>query len=332
MNMKKWLKIILVIFFLISVAWILSIYLRGVSPKKSLLTPSKPNLVQTYKGNLPISLKTTEGQFKYVDKLPFLNISKKNITEDYINKVASFMGFASTSIKIDDSQEGLTYFWKNDNATFFAYTKSSKIHFSSGKSYVVPNKQLSENAVKATVEKFLIDSGILSTDSFSLSNVQFLKEISLNEGFQKSTKEDFSLYQVNILPKTTAYEIISPSSTESVGYVQLTKDGNIYLFQLILFDNIEKGLTEYKIKNYSVINTSITNSVLISLGGEETPLKDLSRDLIKEIVVDQIDIAYLIDSPISTTLQPIYKLTGMATLSNGNKTEAILYLPALSGL
>jgi hypothetical protein len=330
--MKKWIKIVLIAFSLLSVVWILYIYLKSSPKNAPEIVPSKPILIQTYKGSLSMSLGINESQFKYIDKLPFLNVSRKSITDDYANGVASSLGFSIAPVKIDDTQEGLTYFWKNDNATLFVYTKSSKIRYSSGKSFIAPNKQLSENAVKSTAEKLLIDNKILNPGNFSLGSVQFLKERSLNEGFIKSTKEDFSLYQISVLPKSTDYQIISPVSTESASYIQLTKDGDIYSFQLVVFESTEKAPTEYKLKTYSEIKTSIGNSVLISLGGEETPLKDLPKDFVNNIVVDQVDISYLLDSPTSTSLQPVYKLTGTATLSGGGKTEAILYLPALSGL
>ncbi|MCX6703971.1 MAG: hypothetical protein NTZ07_00815 [Candidatus Woesebacteria bacterium] len=332
MNIKKLAKITLVGLSVLSIVWIISIYLKGAPKKSSGIVPGKPNLVKTYKGNLSIYLNIKEGDFKYTGSLPFLSVTKKVLTEDYLNKVASFMGFSGTSTKINDTQEGLTYFWKSDKATFFAYTNTSKIRYSSGEPFVAPNKQLSEDAVKATIENFIAGSSVLSANSYSLGSVQFLKEGSLNEGFKKSTKDDFSLYQVNILPKSTEYEIVSPTSTESTSYIQLTKDGNIYSLQLVVFGDVQRGPTEYTIKTYKEVNDSIANSVLISLDGEETPIQYLTVDYVKEIVINRIDIAYLLDSVSSTNLQPVYKLTGVATLSNTKGVQAILYLPALSGL
>ena len=305
---------------------------KGLVQKKFSYPPITPNLVQTYKGNIPISLDITEDQFRYIPSLPFLNIVNKNINEDYPTNIASFLGFTLAPTVISDPIDGLTYFWKNDNSTFFAYTKSSKIRYSSGRSLVVQNKQLSESVVKAIVNKFITDSGITKTDSFSLGDVQYLKEGSLNEGFIKTTSNDFSIFQINILPKSTEYEIISPTSTENTNYIQLTKDGEVYSFQFVVFDDIQKGVTEYSLKNFKEINNSVSDSVLISLGGEETPMQELPTNYIKSVVIDQIDIAYLLDSALSTNIQPVYKLTGTATISNTSKVQAILYLPALKGL
>ncbi len=332
MNVKKLIKIALVVVSLISIVWIVYLYLKGTPNKNAGLVPHKPNLVQTYNGALSISLNIKENQFKYVARLPFLNITKRVITEDYLNNIASFIGFTGLPTTINDTQEGLTYFWKNDNSTLFAYTNTSSIRYSSGESFLVTDKQLSEDAVKATASKFLTDAGILNTNAFSLGNVQFLKDGGLREGFKKSTRDDFSLYQIDILPKSSEYEIISPTSTESTNYIQLTKGGNVYSLQLVVFDDAQKGPTEYAIKTYKEIGDSIGNSVLISLDGVETPMKDLPSDFVKEIVIDQIDIAYLLDTTSSTSLQPVYKLTGTATLLGVGDVQVILYLPALEGL
>lgn len=332
MNMKKWIKIGLIILSIISTVWIAYIIIRGTSKKGPTVLPAEPKISQTYKGSLSISLKLKESDFKYPGSLPFLEITRQVLTEDYFNKIASFLGFTESSTQINDAQDGLTYFWRTGNKTLFAYANTSKIRFTSGGSLIVPNKQLSDVAVTAIVNKFLTDSGILTTGSFSLDNVQYLKDDLQKESFRKSTKDDFTLFQVNILPGSAGYEIISPTSTESTNYVQLTQDGNIYAFQIIVFGAAQKGPVNYSIKTYNEVADSIDKSILISLDGEETPMQDLPPDFVREISVSKIDVAYLLDTPSSTSLQPVYKLTGVATLSNSTQVEAILYLTALTGL
>jgi len=330
--MKKLFIAVFVIVFVLSVAWLSRIYLKE-SPKESpVAVPIKPKLVQNYKGDISSSLKVPTEQFKTVNKLPLLVVARKVFTEDSLNKTALFVGFSEPATKLDDSQEGLTFFWKNDGGTLFAYTISSKIRYGSGGSIKTSDKKLSDENIKTIAGKFLVDSGLLTANNFSFDSTQYLKEDSSKKYFVKSTDKDFSLYHISILPMSLDYKIISAAATENTNYIELTKDGVIHSFQLIVFDSVQKGPVEYPIKTYEEINSSVGSAVLVSLEGQETPFKYLPADLIKNIDIDQIDIAYLLDSPTSTVLQPVYKLLGTATLSGGNNVRSVLYLPALSGL
>jgi len=330
--MKKLFIAFFVIVFIISVAWLFYLSFKKSPQKSPVIAPVKPKLVQDYKGDLSSSLKVPAGQFKTVNKLPLLVVARKVFTDVYLNGVASFVGFSEPAMKLDDSQEGLTYFWKNDGDTLFAYTKSSKIRYGSRGSIKTSGKKLSDENIKTIAEKFLVDSGLLTANNFSFDSTQYLKEDPSKKYFVKSTDKDFSLYHLNILPMSLDYEIISATATENTNYIEITKDGGVHSFQLIVFDSVQKGPVEYPIKTYEEINSSIGSAVLIDLGGEETPFKYLPSDTIKNIDLDQIDIAYLLDSPTATVLQPVYKISGTATLSGGGNVRAVLYLPALSGL
>ncbi|KKR70762.1 MAG: hypothetical protein UU12_C0017G0013 [Candidatus Woesebacteria bacterium GW2011_GWA2_40_7b] len=329
--MKKLFIAVFVIVFVLSIAWLSRIYLKESPKKNPVVIPVEPKLVQNYKGDISSSLKIPVEQFKTVNKLPLLVVAKKVFTDTYLNRVASFVGFSEPVKKLNDSQEGLTYFWKKDSGTLFAYTKSSKIRYGSSESIKTSDKRFSDENIKTIAGKFLVDSGLLTANNFSFDSTQYLKEDPSKKYFVKSTDKDFSLYHLNILPMSLDYEIISVTATENTNYIEITKDGGVHSFQLIVFDSVQKGPVEYPIKTYEEINSSIGSAVLIDLGGEETPFKYLPADTIKNIDLDQIDIAYLLDSPTATVLQPVYKISGTATLSGGDNVRAVLYLPAFSG-
>ena len=326
--------IAIIILILISVASVF--YLLNLSKNKQeqpAIVPLKPTLIQNYKGKFTITLSVDKNQFNFPEKLPFLEFesSPSPLNESVARSVAGKLGFFGEPTKVEDSLDGTTYFWKSDRGTLFIYSRSRKIRYGSGSFAPGINKQLSDAAISATVWEFIINNGLFDKDFFQTGTIRFLEEFPDGEGFRETTKEKAVLYQVSILPKTVNYELISPSSVEPASYVQIKQDGSIYSFQASIFPALKNGATEYKLKNYNEVKSSLSKAYLIELRELTALLSDLPIDSIQNIEVNKIEIAYLIESSKSTSFQPIYKLSGEATLKDsGNKAMATLYLPAIS--
>jgi len=331
--MKRWTKLTVICLSIVCVIFLVYVYLKGSGGKQApTITPAIPNITQTYRGSPTITLSVKKSDFSYIDKLPFLEISQEPLTDTYARSVAVNLGFQGDPVIINDTIDGKTYFWKSNGGTLFIYLNSAKIRYTSGNSLNTVNKQLSDQAMLAVVKNSLISNKILTDGLFTVNKVTYLTQDPVNESFKETSRENASVFQVNIYPGSVTYGILATNSTENANYVQLTKDGNIYSLQLIVFGGVHDGLTNYQLKNYDQIQASLNNAVLISLGGVEMPLSQLSTDAVKEVNIDKIEIAYLIDSPTSTTLQPVYKLSGTTTLPNSNtEISAIFYLPALVG-
>lgn len=333
--MKLKTKTVLIIT-LILISVVSVFYLLSLSKNKQnvpTISPSKPTLIQNYKGKFTITLSVDKDQFNFPEKLPFLEFefSPSPLDKSFALSVAGKLGFAGEPTKVEDSLDGTTYFWKSDKGTLFVYSRSRKIRYGSGTFTAGVNKQLSDAAISATVREFIINSGLLDKDSFQTGAIRFLEEFPDGEGFRETTKETAVLYQVSILPKTVDYELISPSSVEPASYVQIKQDGSVYSFQITIFPAFKNGATEYNLKNYNEVKSSLSEAVLIELRVLTALLSDLPVDSIQNIEVNKIEIAYLIESSKATSFQPIYKLSGEATLKDsGNKAMATLYLPAIS--
>lgn len=290
-------------------------------------------LIQNYKGKFTTTLSVDKNQFNFPEKLPFLEFESppSPLDENFARSVAGKLSFSGEPTKVEDSLDGTTYFWKSDKGTLFIYSRSRKIRYGSGTFTPGINKQLSNAAISATVREFIINNGLLDKDSFQTGTIRFLEEFPDGEGFRETTKEKAVLYQVSILPKTVDYELISPSSVEPASYIQIKQGGSIYSFQISIFPALKNGATEYKLKNYNEVKSSLSEACLIELREFTAPLSDLPTDSIQNIEVNKIEIAYLIESSKSTSFQPVYKLSGEATLKDsGNKAMATLYLPAIS--
>lgn len=333
--MKLKTKTVLIIT-LILISVVSVFYLLGLSKNKQIIpsiSPSKPTLIQNYKGKFTITFSVGKNQFNFPEKLPFLESesSPSLLDEGFARSVAGNLDFVGEPTKVEDTFDGTTYFWKSGKDTLFVYSRSRKIRYGSGTFTAGVNKQLSDAAISATVREFIINNEPLDKDSFQTGAIRFLEKIPDGEGFRETAKEKAILYQVSILPKTVGYELISPSSVEPASYVQIKQDGSVYSFQITVFPAFKNGATEYRLKNYNEVMSSLNDATLIELRKETVLLSDLPVDSIQNIEVNKIEIAYLIESSKTTSFQPIYKLSGEATLKDsGNKVMATLYLPAIS--
>jgi len=328
---KTVLIIILVLISIISVFYLLS--LSKNKQNVPAVSPPKPALVQNYKGKFMITLSVEKNEFTFPEKLPFLEFesSPSPLNESFARNVAAKLGFAGEPTKVEDSLDGTTYFWKSDKGTLFVYSRSQKIRGGFGSFTPGINKQLSDAAISATAQEFIINNGLLDKDFFQTGAIKFLGQFPGGEGFREITKEKAVLYQVSILPKTVNYELISLSSVEPVSYVQIKQDGSTYSFQISIFPALKNGATEYKLKDYDELESSLNEACLIELRRSTVLLSDLPVDLIQNIEVNKIEIAYLMEFSKATSFQPIYKLSGEAMLKDSNdKAVATLYLPAFS--
>lgn len=331
MKIKKILLITLVLISIVSAFYLLN--LSKSTRRPPTFIPAKPTLVQNYKGKFTITLSVDKNQFNFPEKLPFLEFesSPSPLNESFAKEVADNLGFVGEPTKVEDSLDGTTYFWKSDKGTLFTYSRSRKIRYGSGTFTPGINKQLSDTAISATAQEFIVNNGLLAKDSFQIGDTRFLGQFPEGEGFRETTKEKALLCQVSILPKNVDYELISPSSVEPASYIQIKQDGSIYSFQISIFPALRNGATEYKLKNYNEVKSSLSEAYLIELRRSTAFLSDLPIDLIQNIEVSKIEVAYLIESPKSTSFQPVYKLSGEATLKDSSpKAAATLYLPAIS--
>ncbi len=333
--MKLKIKAVLIItLILISVVSVFYLFSLSKNTRRApTIIPIKPTLIQNYKGKFTIALSVDKSQFNFPEKLPFLEFesSISPLSESFARGAAGKLSFPDEPTKVEDSLDGTTYFWKSDKGTLFIYSESRKIRYGSGTFTPGINKQLSDVAISTTVREFIINNGPLDKDSFQTGDIRFLEKIPDGEGFRETTKERAVLYQVSVLPKTVDYELISPSSVEPASYFQIKQDGSIYSFQISIFPALKNGATEYKLKNYNELKSSLSEAYLIELRELTTLLSDLPVDSIQNIEVNKIEIAYLIESSKATSFQPVYKLSGETTLKDSvNKVMATFYLPAIS--
>jgi len=330
MNKKKILVITLALISLASIVFIFLVTKKGADTSKPKV--GEPALEQKYKGKYTINLSISEDQFNFPKQLPLIEVvsDSTSITEEQAKNIALKLGFLGDPTTINDSIDGTSYFWKKDSSILFVYARSGKIRYETGSFSPGVNKQLSDSEIVSYAQQFISEKNIYSGTPFQMGKFKYLKEIPNGEGFQEGSKQSAVLYQISILPQGSDYEFISASSVESSSFIQLKQDGSVYALQATMFPSIQTSTIEYKLKNFNEVKSSLNEAVLIELRGNAQLLSDMPTDLIETIKINNIEIAYLIESTGSTVFQPVYKLVGEATLSNSqDKYVATLYLPAI---
>ena len=313
---------------------ILAIIFIFVSVKKNAvpttISPAKLTLPKQYKGQYSVELDVKQNDFQYIKELPILEIEKTTISTNKAQEIAEALKFSGSPVTINDPIDGPTYFWKNEKGTLFIYPRENKVKYTQNNDDYIINKQLSDEAIISLAITFLEENKIVEKGSLTTYHIKFLKKNSLLEGFIETTKNDASVYETEFVFKESGYEILELSSIEPSVLVDINKDGTIAFLQSKTPGDIKKSLTNYQLKDFQEIKGSIGAAVLVSILGQYLSISALPEKLVQKISVNKIEIAYLKESSNSIFLQPVYKLSGDAYLSDPpNKVPAVLYLPAI---
>ena len=86
---------------------------------------------------------------------------------------------------------------------------------------------------------------------------------------------------------------------------------------------------EYKLKNYQEVVSSSSNAVLVSLDDGNINIADLPKGAVREILISEIELAYLLESGSTKVIQPVYLLKGKANMGSAGGINAVMYLPAI---
>lgn len=331
-NKKRTIIILITISIIIFLAFFVFLKNKNNALKENLSVP-KTEIEKKYKDKITITLSLEEKDFNFPEKLPLLEIKNQTeLDENFAKKIANNLGFPDNFSKINDPIDGKTYFWNNDKATLFVYTKTRKIKYDSKDKILSVNKQIQKEEIPILAKNFLIEKEILNEDSFKIGEVKFLKESNKIEGYEETNKESATLYQVNILPKESNYEIITTDYTTNSSYIQIRTDGTIYALQITFLPLLSKTTSEYKIKNYNEVKESLDEAVLIEMKNNSYHiLSDLPANFFKNTEINKIELAYLMEPNKSTYLTPVFKLLGKTSTNDLEKeNEVVFYLPAIS--
>lgn len=307
------------------------ILLVGRGSQKPISTIPNPVIPKQITGEINLTPKFTEADFKFPSSLPVLNVDKGSpFTEAEAIEIGKKFGLTTTPEKADDVFDGTTYFWANDTYSLFIYSKSRRIEYSIGEISKTADKQLSDQSIIDTATRFLNDKGLANSQDIEFSFFSFLKENASAESINITTKDNAGIYQVNFSPITAGSKILTLDPKSSFIYVWVLPNGEIAKASVTKFQSVSKSPNSYPIKNYSQVISSIKSAVVVSLNDGNIHLPNLTAQNIKNIDITSIDLAYLMDSPNTYVLQPVFTLKGTVEfVGDSQKYSAYLYLPAI---
>lgn len=307
-------------------------------PQDTLLIPSsleEPKVPKYIEGGSTIESQIEKEEFSFPGSLPVLKaVPEGPFTQEEVIPFAEKLGFSNEPIVAEDVSEGTVYLWSDPKDNLVIYTKSRRIEYGLNQTPDnVINKQLSNEAIIKISEDFLTKNFLSAAEKVTFSFFTFLKSAGLPEGFYQSTREEASIYQVNFSPISSEYKILTLDPRSSPIYVWALPDGIIS--KAIVNKNLSLSVSgaEIPLKNYDEFSASLDKAVLASLDDGNILLSVLPKSDVQRIVVNEVELVYLIDSSISEAFQPVFLLKGKARVKTyEEEVGALLYLPAFKKL
>ncbi len=291
----------------------------------------QPAIPKNLQGEVSITPKFTEVDFEFPTSAPLLTVGKASpLTEMEANEISQKLGFSGAADKVEDAFDGTTYFWNGPDNSLIVYSKSRKIEYSINDISRSANKQLSDAAIIDIAKRFLSDKGLLTDNEYDFSFFTFMKESSDNEGISIVSKASAQIYQVNFSPKVSDTKLLTLDPKVSPIYVWVLPDGRVAKASVIRLGTITKSETNYPLKSYQQVISSLNQATVVSLDDGNINLLNISAGDLKNIDISEIDLAYLLTSATADSLQPIYTLKGITKIEGiTSGVNAYVYLPAI---
>lgn len=300
--------------------------------KEEEITPPlpQPKIPSLLEGSYPIETIFEKQDFNFPSRIPVLILEKTPLQDQDIKNIADNLGLTSDPLIMEDVFDGKMYIYRSEESALTVSLKNQEFDYTLNKLPSFINKQPSDTALINTAKDFLIQMGFVSSEDIQFISFVYFKETS-GEGLHPTNKEDATLYQVNFSSVIADTTILTLNPQNTPVYVRLLPDGSVFKAHVNRLGVISKSANQYKLKTYDEVISNMNNVVLISLDDGNIHLPDISNKSIKKISIYNIELAYLLDTPTSVTLQPVYLLRGTADISGFPiEVSASMYLPAIS--
>jgi len=329
--MKKRKIFIIVILVILGVLLIVSLFLKKEEEAIISLPPlPQPKIPSLLEGKYPIETAFGKQDFNFPSKAPVLTLEKKPLPDNDIENVANNLGFTSDPLIMDDVFDGKMYIYRNEESALTVSLKNQEFDYTLNEVPSYINKQPSDTALINTAKDFLIQMGFVSSEDIQFASFVYLQETS-GQGLYPVNKEDAVLYQVNFSSVIADATILTLNPQNTPIYVRLLPDGSVFKAHVSRLGTISKSDNQYTLQTYEEVISNINDVVLISLDNGNVHLPDVSNKSINKVSISTIQLEYLLDTPTSTTLQPVFLLKGTADiLGFSAEVSASMYLPAIS--
>lgn len=323
-------KVIIVITFLVVVTLLVI-----TTFKKSANTISKPtiaNIPNLAGKGFSIKSKIDDGEFaKLPTQMSIYSLDKApEFDKNFIERLKSSFGFKEDPISANDVFKGETIIYKKLDESLTIRPASRELAYLKDTSGTFVNKQLTQQDLESIAKKFLKEKLLLDHEYY-LSFITYYKNAQLHgEKVTESTKSEADLILVNLTPIQSSLKIITLNPESSPIAVWIRPDATVTKVQAKITGSSSEDHNKIDILSFENFNKSLQRAIIVSAGDGEIHLRDL-EGRIEEVLIDNIELAYLLQSTNSEVLSPIFLLTGqLKFLGSADTVPVVLYLPAVA--
>lgn len=332
MNMNK--KTILMIFS-IFVLGIFYFFYKGLTKKIEVPqpnVPSKPAFPKYLSEPIAISTSLSSADFVFPEKMPLVLVQKSPpLTEGEVIVQAERANFSKVNYLItEDVSRGTVYIFRDNSRSLSFYSKTNETVYVSGLELSSKSNSLTDESLIKIAEDFLQETFLLESKSLFFSSIIYLNKN--EEHSEVVTRSEANMFKVNFSPIELGIKLVENDPLSSGISVWINKGGDILKAEIKKQTSTVFSTENILIKNYEEFTKTLSSSTLVNLADGNIFPKDLSKGSIKNINVDKVEIAYYKESSEVLFYQPVFVLSGTATVEKLGSIPAILYLPAAKGL
>lgn len=330
--MSKQKIVLLSVLFLIIISIIMIVLLLR-KPKQKVIEPpmqkiSQPKPATFFQGKFQIQSRLKKENFKFPEKLPVYEVVSSKLTYQSSLEIAKKLALSSDPFILTDAGQGTVYLWSEDIKYLKIIPSLNIIDY---KNSVPINKTAlpSDELLIDTAKKFLQNSQLIDADKIKLYKIQFF-DSGVEDFFALKSRADADLASILFQETLDKYPIVNPSPDTGTINIKLNSEGKVVAAYTHQLKNI-KQRTEYPLKSFGELETSLINATIHSLDNGNIDLLRTKQTDIEKVYIDSSEIAYLIEfSSGQELLQPVFVLNGSAKFKDGRLASALLYLPAIS--
>lgn len=299
-------------------------------PKKEIQPIKPPKVTSNADARFAIELSLSPEKLSIPPQLPIYQLSTSPMTSDEAVSIATAMGYKTSPFTLNDANLGTVLVWIDDSRTLRIILATQLIDYKSG---VSPELSTTgsfpkDQQLMSTAKDFLTQKGILPIENVKFDEIRYLTFAT--EDAKVTTKEKANIANVVFSQRLNNYPIVNITPGAGNISVAISNGGKI-LSALIDKTNTIVSSSEYPLKTFSDLKSSLNEAKLQLLDQGNIDITALSSNAIKKIVVQEVTIAYFQEnSPTQSLLQPIFILKGTSELVSGQQVSALLYLPAVS--
>jgi len=275
---------------------------------------------------------TLQASLPQIEKMAVYKYERATTRGRSYNDWSRALGFAGEPEELEDALEGTLYLWSKEGQTLVINEDASSLSYrvdlndpTALTGSFLPTFEQAAGIVERTLTELGSTRGGFG-DSSTLAHDP-TKNRALKTGVslvQETTLNEAELLETHFIAKIGDYPLYLESGPEGDPVLAwVGRDGKLLRLEYRPIGVLGEKIADYPLKNAEEIlqDLDVGKGVVVDSdfsGGEE----------IVSTVITKVDLGYLLPQLNTTTIQPIFVLTGQARTQSGKTGTITIYLPA----